>query len=183
METFAEGKGVYISIVTLVFIVGVIAFFIRKSTTKRQYFGNIMIPCVFIALAVLFYVVTFSFPEEAVGPAAIPYLWITVLIVMSVYLLIRALTERVEPDPRSGRLDVLAVFIGATIAYLVFMQIFGYYVSTFVFLASIIYLLSYRRYVMIVAVSGGWLLFAYFVFQKMLYIPLPRGKLVDMILQ
>ena len=93
-------------------------------------------------------------------------------------------------DSRSHRLMrmfawiiVLALFIGVTIAYLLIMQIVGYYISTLLFLISVMYFLSYRKYVTMFAVSGGWLLFAYLVFQRMLYIPLPQGKLIEIFMQ
>ena len=161
----------------------VLTLLIRKSPSKRQFWGNILIPCVFIAIALLFYLVTLTFPEEEAGPSAIPHLWIVVLILLSVFLIFQALTGKMDPDPKSGRLDMLALFVGVTIAYLLAMQIVGYYISTLLFLLSVMYFLSYRKYATMFAVSGGWLLFAYLVFQRMLYIPLPPGKLIEVFIQ
>ena len=184
MEALSEGiTGLYVFIAVLVVVIASLTFLIRKSSTKRQFLGNILIPCVFITIGILFYLITLTFPEEEAGPSAIPHLWIIVLLILSIFLIVQALMRKMEPDPKSGRLDMLVVFIGATIAYLIFMQFVGYYISTFIFLAVVMYFLSYRKYVTIVAVSGGWLLFAYLVFQRMLYIPLPQGKLIEMVLE
>jgi len=183
MQFFAEGNGTYILAAILLGIVGGVGFFVYTSKTQRRYFGNIVVPCVFIALALLFYVITLSFPEEEAGPSAIPHLWILILIVLSIFLLIQAFIGKMEPDPKSGRLDVLLLFIGSTVAYLLIMQFIGYYLSTFLFLILVMYFLSYRKHLIIFSVSGGWLLFAYLVFQRMLYIPLPQGKFIEMILE
>ncbi len=184
MEALSEGiTGLYVFIAVLIVMSGVLTFLIRKSPATRKFLGNILIPCVFIAIALLFYLVTLTFPEEEAGPSAIPHLWIIALIVLSIFLIIQALTGKMEPDPKNGRLDKLALFVGATIGYLLVMQIVGYYISTFLFLVAVMYFLSYRKYITMVAVSGGWLLFAYVVFQRMLYIPLPQGKLIEMVLE
>jgi putative tricarboxylic transport membrane protein len=182
MQALAEEiTGLYVFIAILIGMIAVLTFLIRKSPTKRQFLGNILIPWVFIAVAILFYLITLMFPEEEAGPSAIPHLWIIVMIVLSIFLIFQALMGKMDPDPKSGRLDMLALFVGATIAYLIIMQIVGYYISTLLFLISVMYFLSYRKYVAMFAVSGGWLLFAYLVFQRMLYIPLPQGKLMQMI--
>ncbi len=184
MEIFSEGiTGLYIFIAMLVCMTAILTFLIRKSPTKRQYWGNILIPCVFIALALFFYVITWSFPEEEAGPSAVPHLWVVVLIILSAFLVFQALTGKVDPDPKSGRLDILGGFIGAVILYLVVMQILGYYIATFIFLVLVMHFLPYKKYHVIFAVAAGWLLFAYIVFQRMLYIPLPPGKLIEMVMQ
>ena len=184
MEALFEGiGGLYAFLAVLCGMIGVLTFLIRKSATRRQFLGNILIPCVFIAIAILFYLMTLSFPEEEAGPSAIPHLWIIALILLSVFLILQALMGKMNPDPKSGRLDMLALFIGATIAYLLLMQVIGYYLSTFLFLIAVMYFLSYRKYATMLAVSCGWLIFAYFVFQRMLYIPLPQGKLIEVFMQ
>jgi hypothetical protein len=183
MLFFAEGNGSYVLIAILAGIIGIIAVSISRSKTHRQFLGNILVPCVFIALAILFYVITLSFPEEEAGPAAVPHLWIVVLILLSLSILVQIFIGKSEPDQKSGRLDVLGGFIVSTVGYLITIQFLGYYIATFIFLVVIMYLLSYRKYPMIVAIAGGWLLFAYLVFQRMLYIPLPQGKLIEMVLE
>lgn len=183
MQSLTEGNGLYILMAALVVLLGIVAFLVRKSPAYRPFFGNILVPCVFIALTILFAVITLSFPEEEAGPAALPHLWILVLSVLSVSILLQILITKSDPDPKSGRLDILLAFIASTVAYLLVMQVLGYYLTTFVFLVVIMYLLSYRKYAIMLAIASGWLLFAYVVFQRMLYIPLPQGKLFEMLLQ
>ncbi|MCP4396455.1 MAG: tripartite tricarboxylate transporter TctB family protein [bacterium] len=184
MEALFEGiGGLYAFIAVLVVMLAALTFLIRTSAATRQFLGNILIPSALIAIGILCYLMTRSFPKEEAGPSAIPHLWIVVLIILSIFLIFQALTGKMDPDPKNGRLDMLALFVGVTIAYLLLMQVIGYYLSTFLFLVAVMYFLSYRKYVTMFAVSGGWLLFAYLVFQRMLYIPLPQGKFIEMILE
>ncbi len=68
MEALFEGiTGLYVFIAILIVMIVVLTFLIRKSPAKRQFWGNIIIPCVFIAVAILFYLITLSFPEEEAG--------------------------------------------------------------------------------------------------------------------
>ncbi len=184
MEALFEGiGGLYAFIAVLVVLLTALTVLIRQSVTRRQFLGNVLIPATFIAIAILLYLMTLNFPEEEAGPSAIPHLWIAALILLSIFLIVQALMGKTEADPGNGRLDMLALFIGATIAYLLLMQVIGYYLSTFLFLIAVMYFLSYRKYVMMFAVSCGWLIFAYFVFQRMLYIPLPQGRLIKVFMQ
>ncbi len=174
--------GLYAFFAVLAIIITVVTLALRKSATKRQFLGNVLIPCVFMALAMLFYLVSLTFPHEEAGPSAIPHLWIIVLVALSIFMIIQALMGKMDPDPKNGRIDMVAVFFGATIAYVLVMQLVGYYISTGLFLVSVMYFLSYRKYLVILGVAGGWLVFAYFIFQRMLYIPLPQGKIIEMFL-
>lgn len=181
MEFWVEGKGVYVLAALLTVMIGIVAVVVYQSPRKRRFLGNIVVSCTFIALAFFFAVIASGFPAEEAGPEIIPYLWCLLLAIFSGFILIRAWREKTEPDPQSGRLDMLARFIGATLAYLIGMQLVGYYLTTFIFLIAVIYFLGYRKYVTLFAVAGGWVLFAYLVFQRMLYVPFPVGKLIEML--
>ena len=43
-----------------------------RSSGRRQYLGNILIPCCLIAVSLVFLVITFGFRAEEAGPALIP---------------------------------------------------------------------------------------------------------------
>jgi len=183
MQNLADGiMGLYVFLAVLAVIIVSVTALVRKSDAKRQFLGNILIPCVFIAIAMLFYLVSLTFPKEEAGPSAIPHLWIIVLMALSIFMIVQALLGKMEPDPQNGRLEMVAVFFGVAVAYVLLMQLVGYYISTFLFLVSVMYFLSYRKYLVMLGVAGGWLIFAYFIFQRMLYIPLPQGRLVEMVL-
>ena len=40
-------------------------------------------------------------------------------------------------------------------------------------------ILSYRRWPILLAVTGGWILVSYLVFARVLFVPLPAGALIE----
>jgi hypothetical protein len=71
--------------------------------------------------------------------------------------------------------------MGITLAYLVLIILVGYFIASVIFLAVAMTLLTYRRRSVILAISGGWLVFSYVIFYRVLYVPLPRGLLITML--
>ena len=141
-----------------------------------------MIPVAFIEIAVLFLVISFSYTKRGeVGPGVVPRLWAYGIIGLNIYLLIRALRGKEGEDPRVGHIEKVALFLILTIAYIISVKYIGYYLATFGFIFLAIYILNYRRYFVIVAVTAGWLVVAYVAFYKLSYIPLPVGKLFELL--
>ncbi len=115
------------------------------------------------------------------GPAIVPRIWIAGLIALNLFILIRAFAGYEEQDPKAGRIDKALLFIGLTIIYLYLIQYIGYFIGTFLFIIAGMSLLSYKKVKVMVAVAGGWLIVSYFAFYKLLYVPLPVGKLIELI--
>lgn len=145
-----------------------------------RYIGNILLPVIVLAFAGICFYQTFDFPggRGDVGPAGVPYLWIGFTAIFTVMLIIQAILHRMPPDPVPGRVGFVLMFTGWLVLYLMAIQNIGYYVSTFTFLIVSMYILSYRNFVVMFGVSITWLVFSYFVFAKLLYIPLPEGPLI-----
>ena len=70
-------------------------------------------------------------------------------------------------------------FIAATVGYIVLMVLVGYFIASLAFLAVTMTLLSYRRRLVILAISCGWMVFSYLVFYRVLFVPLPQGLLIN----
>jgi hypothetical protein len=68
-----------------------------------------------------------------------------------------------------------------TILYLIVMQIIGYNMATIIYLISGMYFLTYRNWKVMISLTAGWVLFSYFAFYRLLYVPLPRGLLIEWI--
>ena len=177
-----KGTGLGILLAVLAVILIVITLLVIKSPKKR-YTGRIVIPVFFIELALLFGVIALGFPDrgDEVGPGVVPGLWIIGILGLSIFLLIRGLLAHEDEDPAWGRTGKVAVFIAMTIIYLIIMQLIGYNLATIIYLISGMYYLAYRDWKVMVSLSAGWILISYFAFYRLLYVPLPRGLLIEWI--
>lgn len=180
MEYFSEGKGLVLWFFLLLLASsGTIAAF--RFSKRRAYKGQAIIPTAMIAFSLLLWAVTFSFPGEEAGPAIVPRLWIFWSVLLSGTLLFFCFTGKIDKDPKSGRLGFLALGVILTVAYYFAIEILGYFISSFLFLAVLMYMLSYRKPLVVILVCSGWVLFSYVIFYKLLYIQLPLGFIENFI--
>ena len=182
IKFLGKGPGLWTLLAVLTVILIIIAFIIIKSS-KRKYAGRLIIPVFFIEFSIFFGILTLGFPVKGdeVGPGVVPGLWIIGILGFSILLLIRGLIKHEDEDPKWGRTDKVAVFIGMTILYLIIMQLIGYYLSTIIYLILGMYYLAYRDWKVMISLTAGWILFSYFAFYRLLYVPLPRGLLIEWI--
>lgn len=180
---FAKGTGFWLLLTSLV-VLAIIAVILVRKSSKKEYTGRIIVPFIFIELAVFFGILALSFPVKGdeVGPSVVPLLWIVGILGLSLVLLFRALTGHEEIDPPWGKVSSVVVYIIMIILYLLFMQLIGYFLATAVFLLSGMYYLKYRNWKVMISVCAGWILFSYFAFYKLLYVPLPRGMIIEWII-
>ena len=173
-EYFSDGVGLTILIVVLLAILVVSGVIIRRSS-KKDYFGEILVPGTLIAFSIIFAVITFSFPSEEAGPAAVPLLWSFWTIVLCTAILRQVLRGKAKPDPESGRLGFLLLVALILIGYYFAMQTIGYFLSSFLFLVLLMHLLKFKNKLIIYVVAACWVVFSYAVFYRLLYIQLPLG--------
>ena len=153
------------------------------TKVSGSYLGSFLVPLVLLGLMGIYFLETLSYPQqEDVGPAAVPYLWMAFCGGFCVFLAIMAALKKGISDPVAGRVGFVAVTFLWLSLYLVGIQTIGYFVSSFVFLAVSIYALGYRNLPIIAVISAGWLIFSYFVFFRLLYIPLPVGPILKPVL-
>ncbi len=173
--------GFYIAFSIYVVSLVILGLIISK-TPRKKYIGRILIPVGFIELTIIFFLITLGFPKsDQVGPAVVPRLWMGVIVALSLYLLIRGIAGKEGEDPESGRIDTIFLFLGLTILYLLAIQYIGYFVSSVFFVILGMYMLSYRNWKVIISVTIGWILFSYFAFFKLLFVPLPKGLIITRI--
>jgi tripartite-type tricarboxylate transporter receptor subunit TctC len=164
---------VFFIIVTVVFLLLLAfnKFSIRKINYDQIIGGGIM------CLSLFFYYQTtlFQIPETAniTSPALIPGIWIFTLLVLSVILIIKSKKRSAEIIKSSPK-NVL-IIIALLFAYLTAMQWIGYFFTTPVFILSAMYLLKYRKTAFMAINAFGFVLFSYFIFNRLLHIDLPLG--------
>lgn len=150
---------------------------------KSQYsaiLGRFMVIGFFLLVSILFLVQSMNFPSSsAVGPAAVPRLWIAMLIPLNLLLLVKTFRKNDGVAESGPRVDIVLSFIGFLVVYLFVMQLLGYFLSTFAFIIVSLYYLGYRQWRNTIIIATVWILFSYVVFYKTLYVPLPLGMLFE----
>ena len=175
----AMGKNLNYLMLLLFLIFLTIAYYTGRS--KKIKYRGIMIPVFLILLSFMFFVISYTFPSnEDVGPSVVPRLWIFILIPLNIYLIISNLKQKGEIAEHSDKKPVYK-FIGLLIAYLIGILYLGYFISTFLFLFLSLYMLGYRKYLTMLLIDLGWLIFSYIIFYKMIFVPLPMGILIEAI--
>lgn len=152
----------------------------KTDSQSQSYTGNLMLPLVVFAVTMVFFYLTFDFPEQdEVGPAVVPYLWMFFTSVFCLVLAVQAFKRKGKPDPVPGKILHVLFYAGWMVLYLIAVQTVGFYLSTFVFLTSSMYLMGYRKMHVIVGVAAVWLVFSYFIFARLLFIPLPLDPILS----
>jgi len=173
----SEGLNLALFSLFLVFIEGIAAWWVAKN--RREMLGSFLIPASLIVFALILWAVSRSFPDEDVGPIVIPQLWGTLISVFCGYVIYTILKRKADADPKTGNVKMLAVVVTLLLVYFFSMEVIGYFISSFLFLGILMYVLSYRNHKVIWSVSTGWVLFSYLIFFKMLYIALPLGVIYE----
>lgn len=177
-----KGTGLWImaALMTVIFLA---VFFLVMKSSKRKFAGRILIPLFCMEIAISFGVVVLGFPVkgDVVGPGVVPSIWLLGIFGLSAFLFIRGLRGRDQPDPEWGHTGKVVLIIGMTILYIIMMQIIGYNLSTVLYMIGTMYFLSYRKWKVMITLSAGWIFFSYFAFYRLLYVPLPRGILIEWI--
>lgn len=156
--------------------------FVLKRFIGKEYLGQALVITAIVLITAVFFALSFWFPIRGeVSAAVIPRLWIACIIACCVFLAARILRKTEDPDPAVRDLSLPFKFMGLTIAYLVLIVLSGYFIASVIFIAVAMTLLSYRRRLVILSISGGWLAFSYLVFYRVLFVPLPRGLLITML--
>ena len=159
-----------------------IIWFLVRQSQKRKWLEGILIPIFFIFITLVFYLLTFTFPNnEDVGPAIVPRLWIFALIPLNILLLVSIILKKEDIQYTSESSKPVFTFVALLILYLLGIHFLGYFISTFFFVIAGILLLRYKNIRMALIISVCWLLFSYLVFYKLLDVPLPQGLILEML--
>jgi hypothetical protein len=176
-----KGNGFVFLMLALLVLFGIVFVFTFRSS-RREITGQILFPVFFIEAAFIFFVVLLNFPakkQAGIGASVVPLIWIVGITAFSILLLVKALLRGEEPDPEWGRVGVVFSYLGGTILYIILMNYIGYFIATALFLVASMYFLHYRNWKVMVSVAAGWVLFSYFAFYRLLYVPLPKGTLLS----
>ena len=183
IKYLGKGSGLGILIVLMAAVLVAAGFLLNRSKL-RNYTGRIIVPLFFIEFASVFGIIALGFPEmkgDEVGPGVVPALWILGILALSIFLFVKGIMGKENSDPEWGKIIKVITFIGMTILYLFVMQIIGYNLATLAYLIGGMLYLSYRNWKVMITISVGWVIFSYFIFFRLLYVPLPKGILIERI--
>ena len=180
LATYVKDSPVHLSLVLLiiVFAVFLLLLIVNRFKIRNINYDQIIAGAI-LSISLFFYYQTLLFQipgtVNITSPALLPRIWIITLIILSVILIFRSKSKAAEKTTYSPK--TVIIIIAMLLAYLVAMQWVGYFITTPVFILSTMYLLKYRKTALMTINAFGFVLFSYFIFQKLLHIDLPLGWL------
>ncbi len=165
-------------LIWLVIVFGLLIL-VRFDIKKINF--NILLAGFFMWVAALFYYQTmlFDIPEglNITSPALIPRIWSIALFVFSVWNIYNELEGKNKPY-KPGNIRLVSKILIVLILYFIMIPQIGYFLSTPVFLLMSMYILMYRKWWIMIINAFGFVLFSYLVFELLLKIDLPLGRLL-----
>jgi len=179
LALLASGFPLLLLTIGLIVILTVFGLLIYRSNLSHI-LGRVMVIGFFLIISIVLYLQTLAFPANSeVGPAVVPRLWILIIIPLSLLLLFRTFKRQEKVEANGPRMDIVLVFIGFLVVYLLVMNYIGYFLSTFLFIVSGMLYLGYKNHKVTFIVATSWILFSYVIFYKILFVSLPLGKLFE----
>ena len=164
----------------------------------RRYVSALPYVAVLAAGAFFLYLtsrIDFSAPRGRIGPDFWPRAVLGLMVLVCVYEIVKrvlfaraeavvgvaqallwAAGEDGEADRKRGSLWRLLGGIAATLAYVLLVSVFGFFLSTFAFLAAFIVLGGYGRWGVALMTAGIGSLVLVIIFMKIVYVSLPLGE-------
>lgn len=169
-----------ILVLVLLFTEILVGFLVYRF--KKNQFGSVLVPFTLCLLSLYLWAHTGTMPSDIAGPAALPRLYLVMMIIFCGLILWQAFKGKIN-DPAFGKLRRAMITLSILGGYAFSMQYLGYFFSSLVFISGLIYYLSYRNHLVIWLVSFSWIAFSYLVFYKLLFIQLPLGTLYETLME
>lgn len=167
----------WVLILIIAAILTLVIYSVSKITGRRV--NSVITFCTFlIGAALIFFVETTRFLVPAdvniTSPALIPRIWIIIIILLSILLIYKEFKKKeiAKPQPNSAKIYQI---LGLMFLYFIGIIVFGYYISTFIFLVVAMYILHSRDWLLMITVSCSYIIGSYIMFQLFLNIHLPLG--------
>ncbi len=179
LVVYLGGHGSFPAWIAAYLAVASLSFFVSRGRLAR-YRGRLLICSSLLFLALGFFILSFGVREvEAVGSSAriAPRLWAAGLALFTLEMLRLTLHERAPEDPKTGDVKKVLLTAGVVAFSLWGMDYAGYLVSSASMILLLLLLFGERRPLVLLSLAGGWTLFSWFVFVRVLMLSLPTGIL------
>jgi putative tricarboxylic transport membrane protein len=167
-------------------LAGILAAHLGLATILARWhhwdrFGDLVILCGLLSVSLVLFWETSHFPAlEGSRAAAVPRLWMALVGALGVGAAVTRRTMRPAARPSSEtRIDLVAKLSVVLILHVLLTLYAGYSISTALMLIATMMLLGERRWPVLLGVTCVWLVFAYFTFSRLLFVPLPTGSWFD----
>ncbi len=180
---FAEGAGFLMMLAVFAAAIASVSFLVYRSR-RRPITSTLTLSMSFIALGLTVLVLSDNLSHSAfIGneAAMIPRLWAGILIPIALFLIYRSVTGQEEEPEKGGRLDKVVAVAAVLIVMVFLMKYLGYFICSAIFVFACMYILDYRKYLTMTALSLAWVAFSYFIFYKLLWVTLPIGTVIKAI--
>ena len=161
-----------------IFICGVLILILNFDIHKINY--NIILSGIFLWISIFFFYQTmlFDIPDglNITSPALIPRIWSVTLFVVVIWNIINEIKGKNKPV-KTGNYKLTGKILVLLLIYFLAIPYIGYFLTTPVFLLAVMYLLGYRKWSIMTINALGFVLFSYVVFDILLKIELPMGRL------
>ena len=189
MEAFSKwlaSLDYYWILLGAVVIMAALFFVFRAIPKTRPVTGQLITLSGMCVLSLLFYILTFSLRVSKMSASTgftartMPRLWCALMVPIAIAAFVEIIRHGSKDEPFGRWGLALGVALASIFSVLMF-KFLGYYISSALFIVGVMLVMNERRWKMLVITPAAWIVFTYFVFQKMLYIGLPSGMLFDLI--
>lgn len=159
---------------------------LARRSPMKQCSGRITLDAALAVVGLLAYALTYGFPSMSfagVDAELVPRVWAGLLVALAIARLVRVFRGKDSPDPAAGRPDKVLLLMALLVLKMIGITWVGYFVSAGLFVFVCGFLLGFRDVPRLALVAGGWVAFSYFVFYRLLSVPLPTGQLLAVILR
>ncbi len=180
--SFFDTKPGFLAAVAAIAAVTAAARAVIGKSAHRKNVGLLSTLIVTALSCAVFLFLSFGFPVKGeVSAAVVPRLWIVLLLAFCAYVFVQTLRGEEKPDPTGGHVKLALFYVGMTICYIALIGVFGFFVTSILFLTAGMRFLAYRRWPVIVPVVIGWIAMSYFVFYRLLFVPFPEGIVMQLL--
>ncbi|MFC7062424.1 tripartite tricarboxylate transporter TctB family protein [Halobacillus seohaensis] len=138
---------------------------------------NLFIGVILIIGCSIYFYETISFPSselQMTSAAFIPRVYCIIMLILSAFLIASSFKGEEEGESKPSFLYSF-IAIGLTVIYVALIPFIGFFITTLLFIVSLLVFAKVKSYIILSSVPIGTLAFIYIFFVKILNVSLPVG--------
>ncbi len=179
LERAGAPPGVY-WLITAVLVLNALLVAVLLRSRFRAVTTEMIVLAGLLSLSALFYIMAAPLPPpselDPISARGIPRLWGLAMVPIVFYLIWRLLRHGDSTETRHSPLGLFG-FVALMLGYVVTMPWLGYLLGSLLYMPAAMWVLGYRRLVLVVVLTASWLVFSEVVFRGVLHVDLPTARL------